>query len=119
MNEDQIRQKLHEAYQSAERKPPAFTKIWAAAQAEHHGSRRRYRMFGGIAAAAAVVGIAVGLWPGKQAELSGDYLIADALLNSTSWSAPSDMLMPEHHFDVYQEIPFLIESTNSLEGSLL
>lgn len=74
---------------------------------------------GGIAAAVAVIGITLGLWPERQAELTDEFLIADSLLNSTSWAAPSDSLMPEHQFDIYQEIPFLNESTNSQEGSLL
>jgi hypothetical protein len=27
--------------------------------------------------------------------------------------------MPEHQFDIYQDIPFLMESTDIQEGSLL
>ena len=123
MNEDQVRQNLKDAYQSAEGKPPSFDEVWAAAEVRHGRlrmqSRRRFRTIGGIAAAVAVIGITLGLWPEQQVELTDEFLIADSLLNSTSWSAPSDSLMPEHQFDIYQEIPFLIESTNSLEGTLL
>ncbi len=119
MNEDRVRQELKDAYQSAERKPPSFDEVWTAAEARHGQSRRRFRTIGGIAAAVAVIGITFGLWPEQQAELTDEFLIADSLLNSTSWSAPSDSLMPEHQFDIYREIPFLNESTNSQEGSLL
>ena len=119
MNEDQVRQRLKDAYQAAEGKPPSFAETWAAAEVQHGQSQRRFRTIGGIAAAVAIIGITFGLWPEQQAELTDEFLIADALLNSTSWSAPSDSLMPEHQFDIYQEILFLNESTNSQEGSLL
>jgi len=119
MNEDQVKQDLKNAYQAAEGKPPSFDEIWAAAEVAHGRSRKRFRVIGGLAAAVAVIAVTAGLWPEQQAELTDEYLIADALMNSTSWSAPSDSLMPEHQFDIYQEIPFLNESTNSLEGTLL
>ena len=119
MNDEQIRRQLKEVFAEAEGKPPSFDGLWAAAETQHANSKRRVMAIGGLVAAVAVIGITVGLWPTQQAELTGDYLIADALLNSTSWSAPSDALMPEHQFDIYQEVPFLIESTNSQEGPLL
>jgi hypothetical protein len=119
MNENQVKQDLKSAYQAAERKPPPFNEVWAAAEVAHGRMRRRFRVIGGLAAAVAVIAITAGLWPEQQAELTDEFLIADALMNSTSWSAPSDSLMPEHQFDIYQEIPFLNESTNSQEGTLL
>ena len=119
MNEDQVQKGLQDAFQLAEGKPPSFDAVWAAAEARHRRSRRRLRVISGLAASVAVIGITVGLWPGQQADLTDEFLIADALMNSTSWTAPSDALMPEHQFDIYQEIHFLIESTNSEEGSLL
>jgi hypothetical protein len=119
MNEDQVRKGLKEAYQSAEGKPPSFDSVWAAAEAAHGRSRNRLKVVGGFAAAVALIGITVSLWPEQQAELPDEFLIADALMNSTSWTAPSDSLMPEHQFDIYQDIPFLIESTKSPEGTLL
>lgn len=120
MNENYIQRKLKEAYDASQpARTSSFNETWASAKARFERSQHRYRVIGGIAAAVAVIGLAIGLWPARQAEFDDDYLIADALLNSTSWSAPSDMLMPEHQFDIYREIPFLIESTNSQEGSLL
>jgi len=61
----------------------------------------------------------VSLLPEGPSELDDEYLIADALMNSTSWTAPSDSLMPQHQFDIYREIPFPDPSTISEEGSLL
>lgn len=118
-SEARIRQALKAAYRSAERKPPAFDDMWAAAETRQLRSRRRRRAAGGVAAAAALIVITIGLWPGHRAVVSDEFLIADALMNSTSWSAPSDSLMPQHQFDIYQGIPLLDESTISQEGSLL
>jgi hypothetical protein len=120
MNEENIRKRLGPAYKQTHTEDvPDFDKVWANAEAAYSASRRRARFVRGIAAVLALAVIAATLWPSQQAELSDDYLIADALMNSTLWSAPSDSLMPEHRFDIYQEIPFLIESTISLEGTLL
>lgn len=119
MKEIEIRQALKDAHESAEGKPPPFDAVWAAAESAHGHSRGRFRVIGGFAAAVAVIAIIAGLWPEQQAGLTDEYLIADALMNSTSWSAPSDSLMPEHQFDIYQEIPFPGVSTNEQEGSLL
>ncbi len=119
MKENGFRQTLKEVHETVEGKPPAFADVWAAAEARHRFSRRRNRVAGSIAAAVVVVGITVGLWSKQQFEIADEFLIADSLMNSTSWSAPSDSLMPEHQFDIYQEIRFPDESTFSPEGSLL
>jgi len=120
MKEKDIRNVLKPAFDRDQASDaPDFDKVWANAEIALGNSRRRFRLASGVAAVLALAVIAATLWPSQQAELSDDYLIADALMNSTLWSAPSDSLMPEHQFDIYQEIPFLIESTNSLEGTLL
>lgn len=123
MNEEEIREKLKQAANAAEKDgPPSFDETWVIAETHFVQSRSRFRRYGAVMAAAAaiaLVAITVALWPAQQAELADDYFIADALLNSTSWTAPSDALMPEHQFDIYQGIPLLDESTNTYEGSLL
>lgn len=119
MNDDDMKNGLKSAYRAAEGKPPPFARTWAAAESRHAGSVNRRRLVGGLAAAAAVAAVTVALWPSQQAELTDEYLIADSLLNSTSWAAPSDSLMPEHQFDIYGEFPFPEASTNEQEGTLL
>jgi hypothetical protein len=57
-------------------------------------------MFGGVAAVIAVAVIVAGLWSAQQDVPGDDYLIANALMNSTLWSVPSDLLLPEHQFDI-------------------
>jgi len=120
MSDKNTREQLQKALAiaHAEQTPP-FADVWAAAERRHEVSRKRYAGFAGIAAAIAIAVSAVGLWSANEAEMADEFLIADALMNSTQWSAPSDWLMPEHRFDIYQEIPLLIESTESQEGSLL
>lgn len=97
---------------------PEFEDMWAGAQERVAKSRRRYRAIGGLAGAAAVVAIvAFGLM--RPAEPEWQYVNPDDFESSTSWVAPSDVLLPEHRFDIYGEVPVLIESTESAEGALL
>ena len=123
MNENEIKEKLKQAAQAAQKDDmPSFDETWVVAETHFVQSRSRYRRYGALATVAAAIGVVamtIALWPAQQAELSDDYFIADALLNSTSWTAPSDALMPERQFDIYQGIPLLDESTNTYEGSLL
>lgn len=120
MNEEQIRKLLNPAFDDARNHhAPAFDKVWASAEARYHRSARRYKVLAGLAATIALLAITAVFWSAQNADLRDDYLIADAFMNSTSWLAPSDSLMPVHRFDIYREIPFLIESTNSMEGTLL
>ena len=120
MNDENIRKSLKPAFDEAESSEvPGFTEVWANAEVALGESLRRNKVFGGVAAAIVVMGLVASLWPAQRIAPGDDYLIVHALLNSTTWSAPSDSLMPEHQFDIYQEIPFLIESTISQEGTLL
>ena len=120
MSDNDIKELLKDTHGAIQRsEPPAFDKVWAAAESQHLKERRRYVTFSGMAAAVAMVAIVAGLWSSQEAETSDDYLIADSLLNTTQWSAPSDALMPTHQFDIYREIPFLMESTDLEEGTLL
>lgn len=120
MSEKELQDKVSEALRSASSHAvPEFGKVWTAAEQEAQKSRRRYATFSGFAAAFAVVAIVIGNWNAQSPDIGDDYLIADALLNSTQWTAPSDALMPQHQFDIYQEIPFLDGSTDIQDGSLL
>ena len=96
---------------------PEFDRVWAAANARTRTLRRRRRAVVGAVAAAAVAAIAFGLLVPRQVELR--FVDADELLGTTSWSAPSDGLLPDHQFDIYKEIPVLIESTETYGGALL
>lgn len=116
MNDEELKNALKSAYQVAEKKAPSFGETMTAAERRLKPSGMRLKVLGGLAAA--LVGALV-FWPGRVPEPTDDFLIADSLMNSTSWIAPSDALMPEHQFDIYRETPFLNESTISPEGTLL
>ena len=100
----------------ADAEAPNFDESWAAAEARYRQSRRRYAGF--AAAAVAVAALLVALSPGPAPD-DGESWIGDELLSSTSWSAPSDVLLPEREFDIYQDLPSLNTSTKSVEGALL
>jgi hypothetical protein len=120
MSETELQDKVGKALRRASSSAvPDFDKVWSAAEREVKRSRKRYAVVGGIAAAFAVVAIVVGNWNAQAPDIGDEYLITDALMNSTQWLAPSDALMPQHQFDIYQGISFPGESTDLQDGSLL
>ena len=96
---------------------PAFERTFAAAEVRAARLVRRRRTAYGIAAAAAVVAIAASLLLPRAEDWQ--YVNPDDLATSTTWVAPSDVLLPEHSIDIYRDIPVLIESTDSNGGALL
>ena len=113
-----LRVALRDAQANAEKSDaPEFDRVWAAANARARTVQRRRRVLFGSAVAATVAAIAFGLLVPRGVELQ--FVDEDELLGTTSWSAPSDGLLPEHRFDIYQEIPVLIESTETYGGALL
>lgn len=92
---------------------PDFEQVWTVAERNARSRRRR----GVLAGSVAVLAVAfVMLVP------SGDdmqYIDTAELLETTSWSAPSDSLLPERHFDIYGDVPVLIESAETYGGALL
>lgn len=117
-SDNALRGELREAQARAERDhAPDFETVWTAATARVGIVRRRQRWFAGSAAAAALVAIAFGLLVSPAQE--SRYIDADDLLETTVWSAPSDSLLPDHQFDLYEDYPVLIESTETYGGPLL
>lgn len=94
---------------------PSFEKVWGAAETQVAASRRRYVGFAAVATVA-IVAISLAIQP--SSEEPPDIQVVD-LLGSTSWSAPSDVLLPNKSFDIYQEMPALFESTDMAGGTLL
>lgn len=113
-SDDRLRTALSGAQARKEAgRAPDFDLVWTGAENKVRSRRRR----GMMAGSAAVLALAfVMLWP------SGDemqYIDTAELLETTSWSAPSDSLLPEHHFDIYGEVPVLIEPAETYGGALL
>ena len=96
---------------------PTFAVTWRAAEERYARSRRQHRMLAG--AAVVVAAVIVGIFSQDSTVIDGSYIEIDELMGSTSWTAPSDVLLPEHDFDIYQDLPVLLESTETAEGSLL
>lgn len=96
---------------------PAFKDVFAAAEARVAARNRRRRALAGVAAAGVVVLVTLTVM--RPAEHEWQYVDPEEFASSTNWVAPSDVLLPERRFDIYEEIPVLIESTASDEGALL
>jgi len=102
---------------SADSEAPSFGKVWSAAEQRYQRSRRRYASL--ASAAAMVAAVIVVLNAGQPTVNHGEYIERAELLDSTSWAAPSDVLLPIHDFDIYRDLPALMESTKPAEGALL
>jgi len=75
-----------------------------------------------VAATAVIVSAALLMftqWPKNRQITDDQFLIADASLDATYWTAPSDAWLPQHQFDIYQDVPVFGVSTESKEGTLL
>ena len=113
-----LRSQLQQAQQEAEQdRVPDFDTVWVAAEKRAATGSKQGWMAAGAVAAAIIVMITVGLQ--RPAEQDWQYVNPDEFESSTSWVAPSDVLLPEHRVDIFREIPVLIESTRKKEGALL
>ncbi len=121
MNNDdnELRAALQKAQRQAVGPVPDFASVFGTAKQRLRGRRRM--PFVGLAAAAVVALLALGLLPTQEEAFT--YVDINELVATTSWTAPSDSLLPKHQFDIYREVPQLFESTdlstNSEEGALL
>ena len=95
---------------------PPFDEIFAAAAARARRQALGRRIAGGVVAAAVVAAVA-SLVP--EGEPEWQYVDPEQFASDTNWVAPSDVLLPKRQFDIYEEIPVLIESTETDGGALL
>ena len=120
MSEEKMRKFVAESLSSKEAGPvPGFEETWLVAERRYTAQKRRFRAVTGIAASLALIAIVVGLSQPSEQQTLPDFELSAALMNSTLWSAPSDVLMPEHAIDIYQDIPDMPVSTDFIEGTLL
>ena len=105
--------------QQADGRAPDFERVFAAAQQRVRRTRQRTLLT--AAAAAAIAGLAIASFQVQQDEFVT--VDREELVATIFWSAPSDSLLPEHQFDIYQGLPRLIDSietsTKHDEGALL
>ena len=115
MNDD-IRKRVADTFARHEDAPP-FDTMWRSAERLYVRRQRRQMVMAGVAAS--VVAIAV-IFLARTPEPADEPLIEmRELLGSTLWQAPSDVLLPEHQIDLYEELPTLIDSPDPAEGALL
>lgn len=120
MNDNELKQKLRDSLQSMQNDDvPEFDAVWANAEKRHHASRLHYARITGIATAAAIAVMAFMIWPLNGNDVTDAYLTEEDLMGSTRWLAPSDVLLPVHRFDIYGDLPILIETNDLDEGSML
>jgi len=120
MDDEQLKKRLRQALAARQTgRTPAFETTLAAATERHRHAVRCYAYAAGAAAAAAMVAVTLGLWSSLPGRSAPEYLSEQALLGSTAWTAPSDVLLPEYEFDLYRDLPVLIEPTQLQDGALL
>ena len=112
--DDTLRRRVREAWPEPSQAPP-FEATWAAAEQRRGGRRYGY----GLGAAAAAVTAAVIVLSNSGVPPTESYVEVADLMNSTYWAAPSDVLLPDREFDIYQDLPELFESTEPAGGALL
>ncbi len=100
------------------RSVPGFDETWTAAEARFLVEKRRYRMVTGVAASLALVAIVLGMLTPDGKQVLPDFELEAGMMNTTLWSAPSDVLMPQYPIDIYQDIPEIPVSTD-LNGETL
>lgn len=117
MNSEELKRQLQQETATLERgRVPAFDGVIAAAEAQVISARRR-RYAGGLVAAAAVIAVVASLVPSRQPDWQ--YVDPELFASTTSWYAPSDVLLPQHSVDLFEEIPVFIEGTEIDGGALL
>lgn len=115
-SDKELRDAVARSFDAAEQDSvPSFEKVWGAAETQLAASRRRYLGFAAVAAIS-IVAVVLAIQPPSE---EPPYIQVVDLLGSTSWSAPSDVLLPNKSFDIYQEMPVLFESTELAGGTLL
>ena len=110
-----LREQVRQGWAGAGNAEPSFGTTWQAAQERHAAGRRHYRRF--AEAAAVVAAVVVALY--AQPPAGESYIEVADLLESTYWTAPSDALLPDRKFDIYQDMPVIFESTEPAGGALL
>ena len=107
--DEALRQRVRQSWQRDDiDEVPPFDKVWRHAEARHRALRRQYARLAVIAVALAVIAVIFGT---RSTVDEPQYIEMAELLNSTYWAAPSDVLLPQREFDIYQDLPELFEST--------
>jgi RNA polymerase sigma factor (sigma-70 family) len=110
-----LRDRVNAAWPPSKSDEAVFDEVWWAARERLAVSRRRYQRFAAVAAIVAIAFIGFHARPPAQET----YIEVADLLETTYWTAPSDVLLPERQFDIYEDMPALFEATEPAGGTLL
>lgn len=120
MNEDEAR--MSSRVRTAMPQPddvPQFDAVFAAAERRYRRRRGQRIRYGAAAAIGALVVTAFFVVDQEPPVQHGDYIEIAEIMNSTQWTAPSDVLLPRREFDVYTDLPDIPLSTDPAQGALL
>lgn len=98
---------------------PDFDAVFAGAERRYRRARQQRMRYGAAAAIAALLVSTLMLVDRDEPQPGGDYIKIADLMNSTQWTAPSDVLLPRHEIDLYRELPAMPASTEPAHGALL
>jgi len=96
---------------------PSFERVFTAAQEQ--SQPRRFEVDWLATAVVVAAAITVVLSGARPVPSEVEFVQVAELLGTTSWIAPSDTLLPERDFDLYEDLPTLLESTRPAGGALL
>lgn len=119
MDEQELRQTINRSLKGSDGSAPGFDETWIIAESRYRAEKRRYRRFSGIAAAVALGFLILGILPDDEIEPLPELNVADSVMSTTVWFAPSDAWMPTHEIDLYEDLPEVIRATESGEETLL
>ncbi len=107
--DETLRQRVKRSWQHASSEdPPVFDEVWRRAESGFTTARRQYAQLAAVGLALGVVAAVFGV---RSTVEQPQYIEMAELMNSTYWTAPSDVLLPQREFDIYQDLPELFEST--------
>ena len=107
--------RLEDALTGRDTDAPAFETLYAGAK-KRVAYRRLRRRTALATAAAASVALAVFVLPTAE---SPGLVSDDELLGTTSWSPPSDVLLPRRQTNLFNDLPALPQSTEPVGETLL
>jgi len=120
MHDDWVEEELRKALRhTPDRRAPEFASVLQAAKERHARGAKHYRLVAAVAVIASVAVVTMLQRPSREEAIEDDFLIASSLLETTQWVAPSDVLLPQHQFDIYRDMPVFMRSTDAEEGTLL
>ena len=98
---------------------PDFDTVMTGAERRYRRRRRQRTGYGAAAVLGALAVTTLLFVDRDERPPSADFVEIAELMNSTQWTAPSDVLLPRRDIDFYGELPTIPASTEAAQGALL